>query len=128
MPAFKFPKTLGACADRIYTLKAERLTAQKVVDALHEEETALREHVIATLPKSEMSGAAGKLARVTVVTETVPRMKDWDLFWSKFKPGRDSDLVQRRLSNEAVNARWEAGKVVPGVETFTVVKLSVNKV
>ena len=126
--SFIFPKTLGACADRIYLLRQKRLDTQKLVDQIQAEESALREHIIQTLPKSEATGAAGKVARVTVVTKQVPQVKDWELFWSKFSKTRDRDLLQRRLSDKAIMERWEAGKKVPGVEAFTTVSLSINKV
>jgi hypothetical protein len=128
MATFKFPKTLGACADHVYTLRQERLAAQKVVDALEEEEKALREHIINTLPKSEATGAAGKLARVTVITKEVPQVKDWDKFYAYVKKNNAWDLMQRRLSAAAVTERWEAGKEVAGVEPFKAVTLSINKV
>jgi len=124
----KFPKTLGACADRIYELRAKRLTAQKEVDAIEAEEKALKEHIINTLPKSETTGVAGKLARVTVVTKQVPQVKDWEAFWKSFNKKTDTDLLQRSLSKAAVEARWEAGKKIAGVEAFTAVTLSINKV
>ena len=128
MTTFKFPKTLGACADRVYELRQERLAAQKVVDALEEEEKALREHIINTLPKSEATGAAGKLARVTVVTKDIPQVKDWEKFYAYVKKNNEWDLMQRRLAATAVTERWGAGKEVPGVEHFTAVTLSVNKI
>lgn len=124
----KLPKSIGACADRIYELRLQRLAAQKLVDAMEAEEKALKEHVIATLPKSETTGVAGKLARVTVITKEVPQVKDWDAFWAKFDKKKDTDLIGRSLSKAAVEARWEAGKKVAGVEAFTVVTLSINKV
>jgi hypothetical protein len=128
MTKFKFPKTLGACADRVYELRQRRLDAQKVVDTLQEEETALREHIINTLPKSEATGAAGKVARVTVVTKQIPQVKDWQALYTYVKKHNAWDLMQRRLAANAVTERWEAGKVVPGVEPFTAVTLSINKV
>lgn len=128
MTTFKFPKTLGACADRVYELRQKRLDAQKIVDAIEEEEKALREHIINTLPKSETTGVAGKLARVTVVTKQVPQVKDWNLFYAYVKKNNAWDLMQRRLAAAAVTERWEAGKKVAGVEAFTAVTLSVNKV
>lgn len=128
MATYKFPKTLGACADRVYSLRQERLEAQKKVDAMEAEEKALREHIINTLPKSETTGVAGKLARVTVITKSVPQVKDWDAFYAHVKKTSGFDLLNRALSKSAVEARWEAGKKVPGVEAFTAVTLSVNKV
>ena len=51
------------------------------MDEVEAEEKALKEHIIQTLPKSEASGVAGKVARVTVVTKDVPQVKDWDAFY-----------------------------------------------
>jgi hypothetical protein len=125
---FKPPKSLGACADRLYELRQQRLAVQKEVDKLAAEETFLREHIINTLPKSEASGIAGKLARVTVVTKQVPQVKDWDAFYKFVKKTGSFDLLQRRLTDQAIKERWEAGKEVPGVEHFNAVSISLNKV
>lgn len=125
---YVFPKTLGACADKLYELKAKRSAAQKVADAIEEEEKALKEHIINTLPKSEANGVAGKLCRVTVVIKEVPQVKDWDAFYKHVKKTGDFDLLQRRLSDAAVKLRWDAKKKVPGVDVFNAVSLSMNKV
>lgn len=127
-PKFKFPKALGACADRLFTVREERLKIQKSVELLQAEETAIKEHLINTLPKSDASGVAGKLARVTVVTRQVPQVKDWDLFYKHVKKSGDFDLLQRRLTDSAIKERWEAGKEIPGVEHFNAVSVSINKV
>lgn len=125
---FKIPKTLGACADRLYETRQKRLAMQKEVDEVEAEEKALREHIIQTLPKSEASGVAGKVARVTVVTKDVPQVKDWDAFYKYVSRTKSFDLLQRRLGETAVKERWENGKKIPGVEAFTVVSVSLNKV
>ena len=125
---FKFPKTMGACADKLYILKQERLKQQKVVDALKEEEEALKEHIIQTLPKSESTGVAGKLARVTVVPKVVPQVKDYDKLYAHILKTKSFDLLQRRLNDTAIKARWDENKQVPGVEPFTTSTVSLNKV
>lgn len=125
---FKFPKTLGACADKIYELRDKRLAAQKLVDAIEAEEKALKEHVINTLPKSEATGVAGKMARATVITKKVPQVKDWKAFYKHIKKTGDFDLLSRSIGKAAIEARWEAKKVVPGVEAFNAVTLSITKV
>ena len=127
-PKFKMPKALGACADRLFTVRQQRLEVQKQVDLLQSEESAIKEHIINTLPKSEASGVAGKLARVTVVTKQVPQVKDWDAFYKHVKKSGDFDLLQRRLTDSAIKERWEAGKEIPGVEHFNAVSVSINKV
>lgn len=127
-PKYKFPKAMGACADRLYQLRQKRLEMQKEVDKVAAEEAALKEHIINTLPKSEASGVAGKLARVTVVTKQIPQVKDWDAFYKYVKKTGQFDLMQRRITDAAIKERWEAGKEVPGVEHFNAVSISVNKV
>lgn len=128
LKTYKFPKTMGACADLVYQLREKRLAGQKLVDEVEAEEKALKEHIINNLPKSQTTGVAGKLARVTVVTKKVPQVNDWDAFWKGFDKKKDIDLLPRSLSKAAVEARWEAGKKIPGVEAFTAVTLSINKV
>lgn len=125
---YKFPKAMGACADKLFEIRNKRLAMQKAVDEVEAEEKALKEHIIATLPKSEASGVAGKLARVTVITKEVPQVKDWDVFYKHLVKTKSFDLMQKRLSDTAVKERWEAGKQVPGVEAFSAVTISLNKV
>jgi len=124
----KLPKTLAACADELYKTREARLAAQKAVDALQAKESLLKEHLINNLPKSDASGVAGKLARVTVVTKPVPQVSDWDKFYAFVKKTGSFDLMQRRLADSAVKERWDNGKTVPGVEPFNVVSISMNKV
>lgn len=124
----KFPKTLGECADALYQTRQNRLELQRQVADIEAYEKGLKEHIINTLPKSRQEGAQGKMARVTIVKKDVPQVKDWDAFYGYVHKHKAYELLQRRLSAEALTERLDAGKKVPGVETFTAVTLSVNKV
>ncbi len=125
---FKFPKKMGACADKLYVIQGKRLALKKQVEELQKEETALKNHIIDNLPKSEASGIAGVLARVTIVKKPVPQVEDWDKFYKYIKRTGSFDLMQRRTSNGAIKERWDNGKEVPGVGHHTVVTVSMNKV
>lgn len=125
---YKFPKGLGACADKLYQLKQKRLDAQKIVDAIAAEESAYKAHIIDNLPKSDASGIAGKLARVTVITKDVPQVTDWDAFYKYIVKTKDFSLLQRRVGDAAIKERWENKKEVPGVGHFNAVTISMNKV
>lgn len=125
---FKLPKSLAACADLLYSIREERLALSRQADELEEREKQIKAHIIDTLPKSEATGVAGKLARVTVVTKLVPKTADVEELHAHIKKTDDWDLLQGRLSDTAVRARWEAGKTVPGVEAFQTVTVSINKV
>jgi hypothetical protein len=125
---FKLPKTLAECADALYNTKQARLAQQKVVEALEEKEKKLKQHLIDNLPKSQATGVAGKVARATITTKQVPTVTDWAEFWAGFNKKTDGDLLQRRLNESAVKARWEAKKTIKGVGTFTTVSVSLTKV
>jgi len=127
-PKFKFPKSMAVCADKLYELRNKRLAAAKIVAEMEEEEKALKAYIIDNLPKSEASGAAGKVARVTIVSKEVPQVNDWEAFHAYVKKNNAFELLQKRLSDTAINERWEAGKTIPGVGKFNVTSVSLNKV
>lgn len=128
-PEAALPKTLGACADEMYQTRAARLALQKEVAELEKRESILKNHIIDTMPKSD-GGAVGKLVRVTIVSKVRAQAKDWEAFWEYVWKNRKKGataLVQRRLSEAAVKEIWDSGKEIPGVESFTTLDLSVNK-
>jgi len=125
---FEVPENLAVAVDLLYTTRQTRLEIQKQVEALQARETQLREHLINTLPKSDATGIAGKVARATIVTKTEPTVEDWDEFYKWLSRNRAWDCIQRRISAPAIRARWEAHKKVAGVGTIQVVSVSLNKV
>ena len=98
MPAekkYKFPRTMGKCADKLYELRQQRLTMQKEVDEVAAEEKALKAHIIDNLPKSEASGVQGKSARVTVVVKEEPQVKDQEAFRKYMNRSKRFDLANK---------------------------------
>ena len=128
LPDFAVPKALAECADLLYTTRQDRLALQKIVEELERRETQLKEQIIAHLPASQATGIAGKVARATIVPKTIPRATDWAAIFKYIKKADAFDLVQRRLSDAAVNERWEHGIEIPGVERFNTKTVSLNKV
>lgn len=123
----KFPRTIGACADALYKLRQQKGELKRTLDALEEKESALREHIIITLPKSEASGVAGKVARVAIVTKIVPTVTNWEKLYAYVGKTKSWDLLQRRVSTSAVTERWDEAKDVPGVGRFSAITVSVSK-
>ncbi len=135
------PKNLATCGDLLYATRQERLVVQKDVELYKERESILKEKLIRELPKGDASGVAGKLARVSISTDKVPSLKDWDKLcrWvlaqsaahKRKKTGLELEpfaVFTRALSNEFIKDHWDKGIEVNGVEPFTVVKVSVNKI
>ena len=124
----KLPRTIGACADLLYETKEKRLALAREVAALEELEKHLKEKIINELPVSEASGVAGKLARVTINKKSTWRAKDWAEIWKYAKKNDAHDIFQRRLSDEAINLRIEAGEKIKGLELFHYKSVGINKI
>lgn len=125
-PAFKIPKALAEAVDLYKTTRDLRLAEQKRVDEIAEQEKLLKQHIIDTLPKSQANGIAGKLARAEITKRNVPIIEDERKFFAYAHRKGNEDLVKESMVVSAVQARWEAGKAVPGIGTFTVVNLSLT--
>lgn len=121
------PKTLGACADRLYKLRQLKSEQKQKLDALDAEYKAIKEKLIQELPKSKAEGVTGRAATATIRLKDIPSVKDWDQLYKYIKRTGDFSLLQRRVSDGAVKERWEDRKKVPGVEPFRVVDVSVTK-
>lgn len=123
----KVPKSLGACADLLFDIKSRRLELQHEVDALQEQETALSNYIIDTVPKGD-TGASGKHHRVTIVPKIVVQVEDWDKFYAYIARTKAWELLQRRPGEKAIAERWDNGKEVPGIVPFQTVRVSLQKV
>lgn len=138
---FKMPKTLAACADKLYTTREERLSLNKNVEEFKAVEGALKTHIIDNLPKSNATGITGRLAGVTISTKDIPQPDDWHKLYKgivdsylahvKKKTGNEDsafDILNRALSTSTVEERINNGAVVPGVKFFKAVTVSISKV
>lgn len=124
----QIPKSLGACADLYFTLKEQRLAKEKEAAEIQKQESFVKEHLINSIPKSEATGVAGKLARVSVVVKPEPRVEDEEKFRAYVSKNKRWDLMTKAINRAAIKEMWEAKKTVPGIGSFEVVTLSCNKV
>ena len=123
----KLPKTLGACVDRLFAIRAELSQFNVSSGKLDEERKAIEAKLIDELPASNAEGITGKMARATIISKRVGTVSDWGKLQAFIKKNGVFELLQRRLNQEAVAERWEAKKPVPGVESLTVKKVSLTK-
>ena len=124
----KIPKKPAECADLLYETREARYKLQAEVEKYKVLEQALTDYFINTLPKSNSTGIAGKVARVQTGTKPIPQVNDWALLYKYIKRTGAFELLQRRLGEGAVKDRWSAKKTVPGVGVFNAVVVSVTKI
>lgn len=129
----KLPKSMGACADLLYDTRQARLAKEKEAAALKIEEERIKTHIIDNLDKREDTGAAGKRYRAQIKRRRKWRVnaERWDKFFTWVgKQGR-FDLLQKRLSEQAINELMETApkrSQPPGIEPFDFVDISLTKV
>lgn len=122
-----FPKTLGACVDRLYKLREARLKAQAEVDLTKEQEEILRQHILHNFAEQDLENSGGRVAKASITRRVVAQVQDWDKFFAWVGKTKSWDMVQRRVNDTAYRARLDEQVEVPGTEPFTVVSLSVVK-
>jgi len=118
---------LAAVADQYAAVRDARLEAQRQVDAMKEDESALKAMLLQNLKESGAGGVAGKKYRVTLKSKNVPQVADWQALYEYIKANDAFELLQKRLSPPAVVERWEAAQNVDGVISVQVDELSLNK-
>ena len=122
-----FPDSLGDSIDKYYQLRAQRLNLEKEVKERKRTEKAYMEHIVAQLRSINMENGGGRVANASIKEVEVPTPKDWPAIWEFVKENNAWDLLQKRLSGKAVQERWDQEIVIPGIDTFTKVSLSLTK-
>ena len=125
--AIKYPKTIGACIDALYQQRAERLGAQQQVDLMKKAEDELEQHILGQFDKVDLNGAKGRLATAGIKRTTTYNISDWPTYVAYVSKKKAWDMLQKRCAVQAVASRFDNGEVVPGIETFVKVSLSLNK-
>lgn len=128
----KYPKTIGACIDLAFEIRAERQEKSRAYDAeigeMKANEKLLEDHILNSFSKSDIDGAKGKIATAAIKRSTVGKITDWPTLCKYVKENDAWDLLYKRITNEAYNARLEVGEAVPGTEPFQKMDLSLTKI
>lgn len=121
------PASLGACGDLLHDVRELRLAMQKQVDAIEARERELKDHIINMVTPTD-PGAVGRRYVTKVTTTAVPIIEDWGVFCSWIRKNDRFDMLQKRLSTDAVNAVQNAEKrLLPGLNILNKKDVSITK-
>lgn len=103
--------------------RAERLEANRVTEALKDEENAMSSWLLEVFKQQKFEGMliGGRITGLS--DKEVPAVSDKEELMQYIRKTGELDLLQFRLSTGAVEERTEAGVKVPGVEYITVHEL-----
>lgn len=119
---------LAALVDQYYDQRQRRLAAKKEVEAMEEEERAMKQQIIDYLKEQETTAIGGHQAVCTLKRKAKAVVEEWAQVYEYVKANDAWDLMYRRINDAAVKQRLEDGIEVPGVGQIWVDELSVNKV
>jgi hypothetical protein len=122
------PEHLGILVDSYFSKREERLALQHQVDALEKEEKALKQSIIEQIRAEKISSIGGRKMRATIQTKQKPQVSSWPALYDHIRSTGEFDLLQRRLTETAVSARWEEKIIIPGVQAFPVDDISLSKI
>lgn len=118
---------LSAKVDLYILTRDRRRSLQREVDDIQAEETELKNTIVSELTKANSRSVGGSSFICSIEQVDKPVAGDWSKTYEWIKENDSFDLLQKRLNEAAVLARWEEGIVIPGISKFPVQKLSVTK-
>lgn len=120
-------EALTNLVDEFGVVRDTRLAADKAAAKLKEQEGLLKEQIIKALQEVDGGGVTGSMTGVKLQRKTKPVASDWTKVHAYILETGSLDLLHRRLTEEAVKARWDDQIIIPGVEPFIVFDLTVSK-
>lgn len=97
-------------------VRQARLDAEKVAQKLQSKETALKSYLLETFHEQRLEGMLIGGRSTGLSSKNVPIVSDKEKLLSYIRETGELDLLQFRLSNKAVDERFENGIQVPGTE------------
>jgi hypothetical protein len=125
---FSVPEPLGALADFVYREQQRRFKLEHEAEEIKMMETAVLSYLKRKVGvKQLLTGVAGATGALALVPRSVYSIIDPREFYRFIARTKSFDLLQRRLNDSAVRARFEEGKRVPGIEVEEAYRLSVTR-
>jgi hypothetical protein len=123
----KGPPPIGLQIDALYKLKEELRAHQEKEKEIQARITVAETGLMETMESQHVDKSTGKLATVSISETVTGNVVDWDRFWAYIFKTKQSQLLQRRVSDPAIRELFETKGQVPGVEPFTKKRLNVRK-
>lgn len=118
---------IGTIIDRLYELRAEKADLNDKIKLIESEISDLKPLLMARLDDEETIKACGKLASVTITSQVVPNVTDWDLVHRYIVENDACYLLEKRLSAAPYRELLLTGEPIPGTEPFEKRDISLRK-
>jgi len=123
----KSKPSLGKLIDQMFQQDQVIGRQEKVLKDLKRDRRILEDKLLEDFDKDQIQGAKGSRATASISKTKHPKIKSLKKFQRYVLKTRALDLYQNRLSPRAYFDRLEEGELVPGVEVFTNIRVSLRK-
>ena len=110
-----------------FLVRQERLKLQRQVDKLEQEEKDLLYQIQKDMVAARKGEAYFGGYTVSVKSKDAPVPTDWPAILAYIIANNSTDLLQRRLTESAVKARWDRGIDIPGIDKSVKYQVTITK-
>lgn len=120
------PPTMGEMIDKMAETRDKKRVLESSIKELDGVIADLESQIMESMAAQGVDKMTGKLASVSITTNTVAQVEDWDAFLAYVYKMKFGHLLQRRVSDPAYRELLEQGKKVPGVQPFSKARLNLR--
>lgn len=117
---------LGALIDQMWALRDKKRELEASVKDLEGQISDIESSLMEQMAEQGVDKMSGALATVSISTNTVAQVEDWDSFLAYIYKKKYGHLLQRRVSDPAYRELLEQGVAVPGVSPFSKQRLNLR--
>ena len=100
----------------------KQLQAQE--KALKDTQNYLEAEIAADMTKQGLTQTGNDVCTISIKTEVVPTVENWDALWQHIFDTRQSELLQKRMSATAYRELLAMAQTVPGVRSTELTKVN----
>lgn len=113
--------------DKMNMLADTRLQLKQLLEQekkLKQVQNALEAEIAADMERQGLTQTGNDVCTISLKTEVVPTVEDWDALWEHIFDTRQTELLQKRMSATAYRELLAMAQVVPGVRSTELTKVN----
>ena len=113
--------------DKMNMLADTRLQLKALLEQekkLKQTQNALEAEIAADMERQGLTQTGNDVCTISLKTEVVPTVEDWDALWEHIFDTRQTELLQKRMSATAYRELLAMAQAVPGVRSTELTKVN----
>ena len=113
--------------DKMNMLADTRLQLKQLLEQekkLKQVQNALEAEIAADMERQGLTQTGNDVCTISLKTEVVPTVEDWDALWEHIFDTRQTELLQKRMSATAYRELLAMAQFVPGVRCTELTKVN----